>query len=328
MKLGKLDNETLDRLILRKFKHTRQESSSAPRIGMDCALLDFQDDFIVASCDPITSADWMHIGSLSVHVNCNDAAAGGADPVGLLVTLLLPPTATSEMIDRISDDLQQAAEQAGVDIIGGHTEVTDAVTRVTTCSTVIARQSKAASLVGARPGDSIVMTKWAGLEGTYLIASDFSDRLRTVDSDIVRSAQQLNTYLSVVPESRIALKNGAHAMHDVTEGGVFGAIWELAAQTGCGAILDRSSIPVLKETEAITNHLKIDPYRLMSSGSMLIACPNAGKMIEALQNAGIQASEIGKITTTGFFSPFSMLKISRASCAYHPICVIIHICGG
>ena len=126
MKLGKLDNDTLKRRILDKFQKTRSESFGAPRIGMDCAMLDFGGDLIVTSCDPITSADWKHIGALSVHVNCNDAAAGGAEPVGLLVTLLLPPDATEEMIDRIVDDLQEAATAANVDVLGGHTEVTDA----------------------------------------------------------------------------------------------------------------------------------------------------------------------------------------------------------
>ena len=117
MKLGKLDNDTLKRLILDKFRATRPESFGAPRIGMDCAMLDFSDDLIVTSCDPITSADWKHIGALSVHVNCNDAAAGGAEPVGLLVTLLLPPGATEDMVDRIADDLESAARTAGVDIL-------------------------------------------------------------------------------------------------------------------------------------------------------------------------------------------------------------------
>ena len=139
MNIGKLTNETLDRLILSKFRKTRKESFGAPRIGMDCATLDFGNDLIVTSCDPITSADWRRIGSLSVHVNCNDAAAGGAEPVGLLVTLLLPKDATEAMIGQIADDLQRAAEHAGVDILGGHTEVTPVVTQPVIVSTAFGR---------------------------------------------------------------------------------------------------------------------------------------------------------------------------------------------
>ena len=299
MKLGKLDNETLDRLILRKFKQTRTESFGVPRIGMDCALLDFENDLIVTSCDPITSADWTHIGSLSVHVNCNDAAAGGADPVGLLVTLLLPQNVTEDMIDRIADDLQSAAEQAGVDILGGHTEVTDAVTRVVTNTTVLARVNKDSALIGAQVGDSIVMTKWAGLEGTMLIASERAEVLKGLDQKVIESAKKLDRYLSVVPESRIAMHNGVHAMHDVTEGGVLGAVWELAAQSGKGAVIDRYLIPVLPETILITEKAKIDPYRLIASGSMLISCSDGDAMCRALHEAGIHAAVIGTISERG-----------------------------
>lgn len=300
MKLGKLDNDTLERLILDRFQKTRPESFGAPRIGMDCAMLDFQGDLIVCSCDPITSADAKHIGALSVHVNCNDAAAGGAEPVALLVTLLLPPSETEETVAMIAKDLQNAAVRAGVDIIGGHTEVTDAVTRVTTCTTVIARTPKAKMLSGAKPGDEIVMTKWAGLEGTMLIAADRADRLSDLPAETIERARALSQHLSVVPESRIAMRHGAHAMHDVTEGGVLGAVWELAAQEHLGAVVDIDAIPILPETKAIADAVGLDPFRLMASGSMLIACENGAETVGALLGAGIHAAIIGHITEREF----------------------------
>ena len=300
MKLGKLENDTLERLILDRFRHTRKESFGAPRIGMDCATLDFGGDLIVCSCDPITSADAKHVGALSVHVNCNDAAAGGAEPVALLVTLLLPPSETEETVAMIANDLQDAAERAGVDIVGGHTEVTDAVTRVTTCTAVLARTPKAKTLCGAKPNDAIVMTKWAGLEGTMLIACDKPELLKGLPAETIERAKTLSKHLSVVPESRIAMKNGAHAMHDVTEGGVLGAVWELAAQTHCGAVVDRSAIPLLSETRAIADAAGVDPYRLMASGSMLIACEDGETMRNALTDAGIPAAVIGRITAGDF----------------------------
>ena len=300
MKLGKLDNDTLERLILDRFRHTRPESFGAPRIGMDCAMLDFDGDLIVCSCDPITSADAKHVGALSVHVNCNDAAAGGAEPVALLVTLLLPPSETEETVAMIAKDLQQAAELAGVDVIGGHTEVTDAVTRVTTCTTVIARTPKAKMLCGAKPGDEIVMTKWAGLEGAMLIASDHADRLAAVPVETVERAKALSQHLSVVPESRIAIQHGAHAMHDVTEGGVLGAVWELAMQERLGAIVDQDAIPILPEIKDVARVVGLDPYRLMASGSMLIACESGADMVAALRETGIPAAVIGRVTERDF----------------------------
>ena len=93
MRIGKLDNDQLNELILSKFRHTRSEVVCSPRIGVDCAAVDLGGRLAVLSTDPITSAA-NNLGQLTVHVSCNDAAAAGAEPVGLLVTLLAPPTAT------------------------------------------------------------------------------------------------------------------------------------------------------------------------------------------------------------------------------------------
>ena len=205
LRLGKLDNDDLDRLVLKKFRRVRPESLSSPTIGQDCAMVDFGGDLIVLSCDPITSASVAHLGRLTVHVSCNDAAAAGAEPVGLLVTLLMPPSGTMEQIAQIADDLSVAALQANVDILGGHTEVTDAVTRAVTSATVVARQPRDRAMRGMRPGDEIVMTKWAALEGTTILAEDFADRLSLIPTLLLQSARALAGQLSIVPESKIAV---------------------------------------------------------------------------------------------------------------------------
>lgn len=299
MRLGKLSNEQLEALVLSKFKKTRPESLGAPQIGEDCAALDFQGDLIELSTDPITSARINTIGALTVHVSCNDAAAAGADPVALMVTLLAPPSATEAEIGRIADDLAAAAKSAGVDIVGGHTEVTDAVTRYVTNTTVIARIARDRILPGPSAGDEIVMTKWAGLEGSAIIASDYPERLSALASETIRRACDFSSLLSVVPEGRIAAKNGATAMHDVTEGGVFGAAWELAYCHGLGVVLDHTKVPVKPETTEICNLLSLDVHRLISSGSMLIACPDGKAMCAALAQAGIPAAVIGQLVDSG-----------------------------
>ena len=294
MRLGKLDNDTLERIVLSKFQKTRPESLRAPEIGEDCAWLDLGTDLAVLSCDPITSASIAHLGRLTVHVNCNDAAAAGAEPVGLLVTLLAPPSLTEEQIGRIADDLAAAAALANVDILGGHTEVTDAVTRPITNAAVVARCPRGQLMRGMRAGDDIVMTKWAGLEGTSIIAEDFpalAGRLSEAQRD---SARALQHQLSVTAEGRFGAMHGATAMHDVTEGGVLGACWEMAHLAGCGMRIDVDAIPVLPETRALCEAAGIDPLRLISSGSLLIACPDGAAMAEGLSAIGISAAVIAK----------------------------------
>lgn len=299
MRLGKLDNDDLERLILHKLRHTRSESLCAPEIGQDCAVLDLDNDLVVLSSDPITSAGIGQIGRLTVHVSCNDAAAAGAEPVGLLVTLLVPPNATEGDIDRIANDLSSAASDAGVDILGGHTEITDCVTRMVTCATVVARQSKSGKLRGLLPGDDVVMTKYAGLEGTTILAGEYADRLRALPEGMLDEALALTGCLSVVPESKIALQNGATAMHDVTEGGILGAAWEMAYVGNCGVCIDLDRIPVLPVTQQICDVFGLDALRLISSGSMLIACIDGDALVAALCDAGIPAVKIGKACGTG-----------------------------
>ncbi len=294
LRLGKLDNDDLDRLVLKKFRRVRPESLSSPTIGQDCAMVDLGGDLLVLSSDPITSASIAHLGRLTVHVSCNDAAAAGAEPIGLLVTLLIPSSGTMEQISRIADDLSRAAQLANVDILGGHTEVTDAVTRAVTSATVVAKQPRNHTLRGMRPGDEIVMTKWAAVEGTTILAEDFASRLSSVPASLLDAARSLTGQLSVVAESKIAMQFGATAMHDVTEGGVLGASWELGFANACSVEIDTARIPVREETRALCAALALDPLRLIGSGSLLIACKDGARLCAALQNNGIHAAVIGR----------------------------------
>ena len=300
MRIGKLENSELESLILSKFKRIRPESLTMPRVGEDCASLDMDGDLIVLSMDPITSAGDKSLGLLSVHVNCNDAICMGAEPVGLMVTLLLPPDYPTENIGRIADDLAAAARSANVDILGGHTEFTDAVTRPVTCTCVVARMTKGRRLEGLRVGDALVMTKTAALEGTAILAAEHGYRLSALSPALLKEAESYFSLLSVVPEGKIALQRGAHAMHDVTEGGVLGAAWEICYAAGLGLSLDTDSILVSEATREIAAAAGIDPLRLLGSGSLLIGCADGPAMVRALGQAGIKAAVIGRVVDAGF----------------------------
>ncbi len=295
MRIGKLDNDQLNELILSKFRHTRSEVVCSPRIGVDCAAVDLGGRLAVLSTDPITSAA-NNLGQLTVHVSCNDAAAAGAEPVGLLVTLLAPPTATEADIARVADELALAAEQAGVEIIGGHTEVTDSVTRMVTCATVLAKAGEHGVLDArdVRAGNELVLTKSAGLEGAAILASDFSALLSGVPKEALVQARGFFQEVSVVKEGLYAAAHGAVAMHDVTEGGVLGAVWEMAEAARCRVVIDRAAIPIHPATAEIAAALGLDPLRLLSSGAMLIACVDGDALVRGLRELGIPAAKIGR----------------------------------
>ncbi len=301
MKSGKLPSDVLEKRILSSFRFKREEVLVRSKVGEDCSVLDFGEYACVVSTDPITGAS-NEIGRLAVHISCNDVAANGVEPFGLLFTILAPEGTTLEVLQ---DIVRQAAEEAAslkVEIIGGHTEITPAVNRIVVSTTAIGRAAKdrVVTSSGAKPGDYIILTKWAGLEGTAIIAHDFEKRLRgRMDDALLESAQAMMGHISVVKEGMMAGETGATAMHDVTEGGVLGALWELAEASGVGLRIYRDKIPVRPETRAICEELGLNPLKLISSGCMLISCRDGQGMLEALNREGIPASIIGEVVVEG-----------------------------
>jgi hydrogenase expression/formation protein HypE len=237
-----------------------------------------------------------------VHVSCNDLATTGAEPVGLLITLLLAEATAEADLDRIVREAGAAARAIGVEIVGGHTEVTPGIDHSIVVVTAIGRapRDRYISAAGGRPGDALVLTKSAGIEGTAILAADLASRVRgTVDEATLARARSFIDRISVVTDGRIGARCGATAMHDVTEGGVLTGAWELADASKCGVRLDADGVPVAPETQAICAALGADPLALISSGAMLIAIPNPPPLQAELAAAGIGSAVIGVLTEHG-----------------------------
>lgn len=297
MKTGKVSHELLAQLV---YPHLgrRPEVLRRAGIGEDCAALDFGEWAAVVTSDPITAAR-EHLGRLAVHVACNDLATSGAEPLALVFTLLLRESAGPKELEAIMREAGQAAADLRVEIVGGHTEVTPGIDHTIVVITAIGRARKNAliSASGARPHDAVILTKGAGIEGTAVLAADLADRLiPLLGETVVARAGAFLEWLSVVPEGMVAARNGATAMHDVTEGGILAGAWELAEASRLGVVLRADDVPVLPETSAICHALELDPLALIGSGAMLICTADPHKMLQALAEARIPAAEVGMIT--------------------------------
>jgi hydrogenase expression/formation protein HypE len=299
LKTGKLDNKLLEDIVFKYIRHRRPEVLTRPGIGEDCAVIDFGPYECVVSTDPITAAA-AQAGVLAIHVSCNDIASNGVAPLGVMLAVLLPEGTREDEVRDIMRKAAEAAEESNVEIIGGHTEITAAVTKPVIISTAIGRAEKGASQNAKtmRPGDFFLLTKQAGLEGTGIIASDFRRRLANVLSDAeISEAEAMLSRVSVVREGVIAGRIGTSGMHDVTEGGVLGAVWEMCEISGTGAEIWEDAIPVAAVTKKICAHFGIDGLRLISSGSMLIAARPEKKdlLLSAVREAGVDISCIGVV---------------------------------
>ncbi len=299
LKTGKLDSRLLERIVFDNIKLRRDEVITRPGIGEDCAVLDYGDYECVMSTDPITAAI-DEIGRLSVHISCNDIASNGVEPVGIMLAVLLPEGTTEEQIDTMMKQAGQASEELNVEIIGGHTEITPVVKQPVIISTAVGRGPKngSQSAENMKPGDYIMITKKAGMEGTGVIASDMEDELKGfLTQDEIDEAKAMLDSVSVVPEGVIAGKTGTHGMHDVTEGGILGAVWEMCDISGLGAEVWADDIPVAEVTRKICDHFDVDVLRLISSGAMVICVPEDKKeqMEKAMEDAGVPSTYIGRV---------------------------------
>jgi hydrogenase expression/formation protein HypE len=303
MKVGKLDSELLQKIVFNNIKLHRSEVMVRPGIGEDCTIVDYGKYALVMSTDPITGAA-SEVGKLAVHINCNDIASNGVEPLGLMMTILAPEGTTEVEIENIMKQAAEEAAKLNVEIIGGHTEITAAVNKIIISATAIGRElkDKIIKTSGAKLGDKIIMTKTAGLEGTGIIAYDLEEKLITRFSrEIIERAKKMVDNISVVKEGIIGGKFGASSMHDVTEGGVLGAIWEVCEASKLGCNIYKDQIAVAKETAEICDFLNIDPLKLISSGTMLMTVSTEKKemLLKELRENGIQATVIGEITKKG-----------------------------
>ena len=297
MKTGKIPESVLKRSVLRQLHNRRDEVLLGAGVGEDCAALTLEaDEVFVMSTAPITGTG-KEMGSLAVITTANDLASSGAEPVGVMLTILLPEESEEALLKEIMRDAEATCEKFHMQILGGHTEVSAAVNRPVISVSGVGKVKKDAMIKtgGARPGMDIVVSKWIGIEGTVILAKERERELlgRYATTFIDRS-KDLDAYISVLSEAAVAARSGVSAMHDITEGGIFGALWEMAEASGVGLEIDLKKIPVRQETIEICEFFGLNPYELISGGSMLMAAEDGNQLVHELEKAGIPAAVIGK----------------------------------
>ena len=298
LKVGKLDSKLLKEIVFENIKFKREEVLQRPQIGEDCAVIDFGEYECIMSTDPITSAI-DQIGKLAIHISCNDIASNGVEPLGIMLAVMLPIGTTEEEVRVMMKQAGETATELGVEIIGGPTEITGAVKQPVIVSTAIGRGFSSSKERKVKTGDLIFMTKMAGLEGTGIIACDYeSDLVAKLTANEISEAKSYLDMVSVIKEGVLAGQIGFSAMHDVTEGGVLGAIWEICYAAGLGAIIRKDEIPTSNVTKKICEIYSIDPLKLISSGCMLIItdAQNKDKLMQEMQKQNIRISLIGEVT--------------------------------
>jgi hydrogenase maturation factor/beta-phosphoglucomutase-like phosphatase (HAD superfamily) len=302
---GKLPNDLL-REFLDQFVFEDPSILINPGVGEDIAAVNVEsEEVLVLKSDPITFAT-DSISQYAVLVNANDIATSGAKPRWFLTTLLFPPGVTASKIHCVVNELKEYCQHWHITLCGGHTEITDAVTRPVVTGMMAGTVTKD-NLIDKRkmaPGDHVLLTKAVAVEGTAIIAREFGDRLKRLgmaDSAIDRCREFLAN-ISIISEAQIAAGfTSTSAMHDVTEGGLATALEELSIAGNHRININRDSIPVFPETHQICHLLGINPLGLIGSGSLLICCRKADcqQLMTAIRAAGIDVTCIGEVAKKG-----------------------------
>ena len=303
-RLGKVDRAFFDSVVYPNLGAERDDVRLGPRHGVDFGVLEVGDRAVVVATDPISilpALGWERAGEFALEVVLADVAVSGVAPTHLTVSLTLPPSMTDEELARTWRGMADHAESLGVSVVAGHTARYDGVSFSWVGGATAMGVGDPGSIVrpdGARPGDALVISTGPGAEVAGLFATLFGDRLDVPGSTLATARERIED-LAVVEDALAAASAGAlSAMHDATAGGVVGGLAEMAGGAGVRFDVDREAVPVADGVDAICEAIDVDPWRVTSSGTLLIAVADddAAAVVDAIEARGTPAAVVGEVS--------------------------------
>lgn len=268
--------------------------------GEDIALTRVGSDILASHVDPIVGAIG-NIGWLAVHISCNDIATSGIPPRWILVLVLVPNPEDEELLFEIMKDINRAAEEIDVSVIGGHTGYSSGISRPLVSVTALGTASGRIPVrtIGARTGDHVLVTKGIALEGTGILAADFADvamdlGLRETE---LATARELVDQVSVIPEALTLAEHGATAMHDVTRGGLLETLLEISFLSDVAIEVDHSRVPIPDIVSRFASAFQFNPLQMISSGTLVATIPpgELESATKALQAIACPFADVGRV---------------------------------
>ena len=290
LSLGKIPIRVLNSTFLRLTGASSDRVMTPPLAGLDFAAVKTDGRYMIVSADPVTGVE-KQIGRYAISVSANDVATSGNRPQFAESVVLMPQGSDTKYARRLAIQMDSEARRIGLSIVGGHTEVTPGLRSPIVIVTAFSFVDSYISSRDAKEGDTILMSKTAGLEGTA----------------VLRGSATFLDNLSVVEEATAAYATGfVHAMHDCTEGGVLGAVFEMSLASGLGFVLEEKKVPVAPETRELCRRRGIDPLKLIGSGALLFSVEKGmePRVIQAL-------SSVCRVTAIGTFTSRDRILVRK-----------------
>ncbi len=300
MRTGKLPEHTFKRSVINPIRYRRSDTEFRMAVGHDGAVFG---DMVTAMSTTAFCYTGNEIYALDNAIN-NVIAAGGK-PHSVAVAILLPEHSEESTLRQITGNIAVKAEEYKVEIVAGHTELVPSVVSPTITVTAYGDKIWANRQDKVVAGMDIVMTKWIGLYGGAILAQLKEDELITrYPKSYVKAAAKyiqntsLISELAVMEEIVAGNPEAIYAAHDVSNGGIFGALWQILAACNCGAEIMIEDIPVKQEIIEVSEYFDINPYMMNGQGSLLLVVEDGISFVEKMRQAGVMANIIGKTTAS------------------------------
>lgn len=292
MAVGKVSGTILKRSVVNLLKCPR-------RTGMDAAFFSCGNGNIL-SANAVGLTECVIAPELAVYKAANNIWVSGGSLLGIEASFILPKSYNEYNLKAFTKRVKKACDRCGTTLSGGHTEVTDGAKRFMISTTAIGyMENRPINVKAVKPGMDIVVTKWIGLEEIAMIMSDV-DKVSALkerfSEEYLAILYRCIDWLTVYDEAAVAIKHGVAAMHDISDGGIFAALWDFAEGSGCGFEIELRDIPVRQEIIEVAEFFHLNPYMMKSSGSVLMACADGDALVTAMEAAGIPAVVIGRTT--------------------------------
>lgn len=298
MKSGKVSEAVLKRSVIKAVnKQKKQNTVTKAAVGTDAGLYAREEmaEVTATACTSLSGCE-EGLAALAVKRACNSLAASGARPEAVTIQLMLAESTEEKDLKKLMEEVVSACEECGTVLVNGHTQVSSFVAEPVISVTAMGSSSAVMTLEETVYGSDLVMTKSSGLAGAALLAKHYRENLHErYTYTFIDKAAAKEAEVSVLPEVSVLKGLGIRHMHDVAEGGVFGAVWELCERLSAGVELDLKKIPICQETVEVCEYFDVNPYQLKGDGALLFLTHDSMAAMKALKEAGIPAAVIGRI---------------------------------
>lgn len=299
MKIGKVSQTILKRSMLKPLRYTREEALLIPAVEEMCYGVRCKEGEEILCTSTVLYGNEKDLGVFALARVLNDLATRGAQMVGADIHIMLPPHAYESRLKAMIEHIEHAGSTHGVQILSAKAEISPAINKAIVYLNGIGvlKEGELLQSSKGKPEQDIVLLKWIGLEGTFRAMREKEAELqeRFVHT-FLNQIKQMESQIFSGKEIEIAKRHGASAMHQITEGGILAALWEMADASGVGLVVQLKEMSIRQETVEICEFCHLNPYQLTSTGSVLIFTERGEELVQKYEEAGIKASLLGRTT--------------------------------